>query len=181
MILDVAGEHLEAVYLAGKLRGERTECGISCFGHMLCRACGIRAGHAMDAVLAQEIAALAEKNGMAHGTLDPLKRGARQGEKIDMHPHEGFIDDMQSRFRQEAVDIRHPAVDRIFDRQHGQLGIALAHRLDRIFEGAAGHRLHAGIGLEAGLVGIGAGLSLEGYAAVHVSGSGSSRKRDRNM
>jgi hypothetical protein len=61
-------------------------------------------------VLAQEFAALAQQDRVAHRRFDRRQRCAGQGQQVDMHPHEGFIDDMQPRAGQQRMDVGNPAV-----------------------------------------------------------------------
>ena len=63
-------------------------------------------------------------------------------QKVDVDPHEGLVDDMQPGMGQQGMDIGHPAIGRIFDRQHAQIDLARAGQVDHVFEGRAGHRLH---------------------------------------
>ena len=89
-----------------------------------------------------------------------------------MDPDEGLVDDVQTGFGQQVMDIGHPAIGRILDRQHGQIGLARADRLDHVLEGAAGQGFHLRAGLDAGLVAVGAGFALKGDAVdVHPSWS----------
>src|SRR6185436_5463006 len=64
--------------------------------------------------------------------------------------------------RQEMMDIGDAADRGIFDRNHRELGLFLAHRREGIVEGGAGKRLPSGIAGFAGKVGIGAGAALKG-------------------
>ena len=62
---------------------------------------------------------------------------------------------------QQMVDVGDAAGDRVLDRDHGEVGLAVLDRGEAVLEGRAGHRLVVGIDLAAGEVGIGAGLALE--------------------
>ena len=78
-----------------------------------------------------------------------------------MDRQEIFADDVQARFRQEMMDVGDAAGDRVLDRDHRKFGRAALDRVERVLEGRAGHRLHAGKHVAAGGVGIGAGFALE--------------------
>ena len=119
------------------------------------------ADHGLDPVLAQEIAALAQKHRVAHRRLDVFQGRSGDREEVDMDPDEGLVDDVEPAFRQQPVDVGHPAIGRVLHRQHGQVGLAPPDRLDDVLEGLAGHRLHHRVGFAARLVRIGARLSLE--------------------
>ena len=171
LVLDLAGEDVEAVDLSGEFGGERGHLGVSGLGHLAGRARGVGAGDALDVVLCQECAALAQKHRMAFGALDLFQRHAGQGQQVDMHAHESLGNDVQAGVGKQVVNVGHAPESGVFDRQHGKVRLARADGLDRVLEGAAGQGIHVGIGVAAGLVGIGAGLSLKGDAFGHVVGS----------
>ena len=64
-----------------------------------------------------------------------------------MDRQEVLADDVQPRGRQQMVDVGDAAGDRVLDRDHGELGLALVHRREGILEGRAGQRLPIGIDL----------------------------------
>ena len=65
-------------------------------GDVLCGRCRIRARQRCDPVLAQEITALAQKHRVAHGRTHLVQLRARHRQQVDMHPNEGFGDDMKA-------------------------------------------------------------------------------------
>ena len=81
-----------------------------------------------------------------------------------MDPDKGFLDDVQAGFGQQVVDVGHPAIGRVFHRQHRKVGLVAAHGLDHVLEGAAGQGFHGGPCLAAGFVAVGAGFALKGDA-----------------
>jgi hypothetical protein len=86
-----------------------------------------------------------------------------------MHAHEGLVDDVQAGFGQQAVDVGHAPIGGVFHRQHRLIRRAARHGLDHRLEGGAGQRLELRARGVAGLMRIGAGLSLKGDALGHVS------------
>ena len=86
-----------------------------------------------------------------------------------MHPHERLVHDMQPAFGQQAVNIGYPAIGGVFHRQHGNVGVFVAHCRDHILETAAGQRLHIRTRITAGFMAVGAGFSLKGNALGHGS------------
>ena len=104
---------------------------------------------------------------MAHGVGDFRQRRAGDGEQIDPDTHEGLGDDEKAGFGKQVVDVCHAPESGVLDRQHGEVGLARADRLDGVLEGAAGHGLHLGVSLVAGLVRIGTRLALKGNASGH--------------
>ena len=68
---------------------------------------------------------------------------------------------------QEMVDVGHAPGEAVLAGKHGEIGVALAHRLHRCLEALARQRAKAGIGGAAGEIGIGAGAALESDGAGH--------------
>ena len=166
----MAGQHVQPIDLAGQFAGQRRHGRVALLGHMLGRAGSVGAGDPVQPVLFEKALALAQQHRVAHRMGDLVELRAFDPQQVDMHPHEGFLDDMQPGLRQHRVDVGDPAIGRVLDRQHRQIGGAGFHRIDRVFEGAAGQRLHLRPGLMAGLVAVGAGLSLERDPVGHVAG-----------
>ena len=172
-ILNIAGQHGEAVDLCRDLACENAIGAALGRGQFGGGPGGIGGGFGGDAMLLQKAACLRQKHQMRADMFDVFQCHAGAGHQGDAHPHEGFADDMQPAFRQQAVNIGHPAIGRVLDRQHGQLGAALVYGPDNAFERLAGHRFHVGAGLKAGLVTIGAKGPLEGDARRGLGGHGS--------
>ena len=78
------------------------------------------------------------------------------------HALEMLADDVEAGMRQQVMDVGDAAGHRILDRDHGELGLAVLHRGERVLEGRAGQRLHARIGVARGEMRVGAGLALKG-------------------
>ena len=81
--------------------------------------------------------------------------------ELEMDRQEMLADDVEAGGRQQMVDVGDAAGERILDRDHGELGLALLDRGEAVLEGRAGHGLVVGIDLLAGEVGVGSGLALE--------------------
>ena len=79
----------------------------------------------------------------------------------------GWMARMKPRVALVFPRFRHPSGDRIVDGDHRQGHIAVLDRLEGILEGAAGQGLVAGIGLDAGDVGIGSRFALVGDLLAH--------------
>ena len=162
VVLDVMGEHLETIDLGGEFRGEHALARRLRAGEIGGGAGTVGGGMAGDLMLAQEARRLRQKHEMRAHRLDLLELAPGHAHQRDPHPHEKLVEDVQPRLGQQAVDVGDPAIGRVFDRQHREIGIAAAHRLDHLLEGGAGHHLHPGPRLTAGLVRIGAQLPLKG-------------------
>ena len=119
-------------------------------------------------MFAQEVAALAQQHRMAHRVGDLRQFCAGHAKQVDVNAHESFVDDVQAGFGQQRVNIGNAAIGGVLHRQHGKGAIALSHKLYRVLKGAAGDRLHLWARLAAGLMGIGAKLSLKGNTTGHV-------------
>ncbi|GEM_PF-5249602 len=48
-----------------------------------------------------------------------------QNHELEADRHEIFADDMETGFRQKMMDIGYPASQRVFDRDHSQIRIAI--------------------------------------------------------
>src|SRR4051794_2551767 len=96
---------------------------------------------------------------------DVADSGALRAEQAVFDALEVLADDVQPAAGQERVDVGDAAGQAVLAGQHGQLGLAAVHRLDGALEGRAGQGLHAGIGVAAGEIGVGARDALEGDAA----------------
>jgi hypothetical protein len=66
LVLDVAGEDGQPVDLARELGGERREAAVAGAGDDLGRSGGVGPDPPLDAVRGEEVAALAEQDGVAH-------------------------------------------------------------------------------------------------------------------
>ncbi len=77
---------------------------------------------------------------MAVGLFDVGKRRVGLAKQVDMHPHEGLIDDMQPAFGQQRMHVGDAAVGRVLNGDHAKVGLAVADGLDRGLKSAAGQR-----------------------------------------
>src|SRR6185369_28868 len=84
LVLDVLGQHLEAVNLGRELRRERAARDVARLGDMPRRARGIGRDHGLVAVLADEAPALAERVDMALDRFDGLEARALRRHQVEM-------------------------------------------------------------------------------------------------
>ncbi len=84
-----------------------------------------------------------------------------------MNTNEGFINDVQSTVRQQAMNVCDTAVSGVFDRKHREFCLAGFHSLNGFFERAAGQSFHFRTAVATGFVRVSAGLSLECDALGH--------------
>jgi ribosomal protein L31 len=96
-------------------------------------------------------------------------------DQIDMHPDIGLVDDMKPAFGQQPVNIGDPAIGRIFHRQHGDIGFALANPGDHLLECLARHGLQIRPRVMACLMGIGARFTLKRDLLCHLVFRGPAR------
>ena len=66
-----------------------------------------------------------------------LHASARHPHQVEVDGHEVLADDEQPRRRQQVVDVRDPAGDRVLDRDHRQLGQTGVDGLEGVLEGGA--------------------------------------------
>ena len=122
---------------------------------------GVARDDRLDAELADDAAALAERVNVALDGLDVGEFCAARRHQLMVDRQEPFADDEQAGLRQQMMDVGDPAGDRILDRDHAEIGLARGDRRQRVLEGRARQRLGVRIGLDDGDMGIGAGLALE--------------------
>jgi len=104
---------------------------------------------------------LAERHDVALDRLEPLERRALGRHQLIADRQERLGDDVKARGRHQVMDIRHPAGDRVLDRDHAEIGVPARDRREGVLESRARHRLVARIGLVAGDVRVRPGLALE--------------------
>ena len=66
------------------------------------------------------------------------KAGAGHREQVMVHPLEVLADDLEAGMRHQVMDVGDPAGDRVLDRDHRPLGLAVAHRRERLLERSVG-------------------------------------------
>ena len=67
-----------------------------------------------------------------------------EGHQRELDAQEVLADDVQVGVGQEVVDVGDPAGDRVVDRDHRQLGVAVLDRGEDVLERRARHRLPSG-------------------------------------
>src|SRR5262245_51515635 len=80
------------------------------------------------------------------------------------HTQEVLADDVEPSVRQQVMDVRNAPRDRVLDRDHAVSGLAALHGSQRVLERRARQGLEIGVHLTTGEMGVGARLSLIGYA-----------------
>ena len=161
-ILDVLGEDIEAVDVGGQSGRERRARRIVPFRHLPRRAGRIARDMGRQSMPADDVAALSQRVDMAVHIRQPLQCRALRRHELEADRQEIFADDMQAGGGEEMVDVGDAAGERVLDRDHAERGDAVGDRGQRVLEAGAGQRLHIGIDVAAGDMGVGAGLSLVG-------------------
>ncbi len=163
-VLDILAQHIEAVEFGGQRRGDGGDAGILQFGDVTGRTGGVVPVLRRQLELADDLAALAQRRALAHHGLDAVQRRTLQAQKLMAHAMEMLADDVEPGIGQEMMDVGDAAMQRVLDRDNRQIGLAVAHRRDRILEGGTGNGLGLRQGLARGQIGIGPGLALKGDA-----------------
>jgi hypothetical protein len=176
-VLDVLAQDVEAVDLGRERGGDRRVLRVVPLRDQLRRPRRVGLHHGAQAELAQHAAHLAEGDGVRVRALEALDPRPARREQAVLDALEMLAHHEQAGAGQQMVDVRHAAGERVLAGQHGELGAALAHRLDRRLEGRAGQCRAAGKGGAAGEVGIGARDALEGDPVAHRTGSGDASTR----
>ena len=86
LVLDVLREDVEAVDFGGEPRGDRGARLVAGFGDLARRARGVGGDDRLDAELADDLAALAERMDVALDRLDVLERRALRRRAADGAP-----------------------------------------------------------------------------------------------
>ena len=93
-------------------------------GDLARRARGVGGDDRLDAELADDLAALAERMDVAFHRLDVLERRALHRQQLVAHRHEMLGDDVQAGMRHQMMDVGDAAGDRVLDRDHGEPAFA---------------------------------------------------------
>ena len=136
-VLDVLGEDVEAVDLGGEARGDRGAAAVAALGDLAGGAGGVGGDHALDAELADEVAALAERHDVALDRFDLGEPHALERQQLVADRQEPLGDDVEARDRHQVMDVGDPARHRVLDRDHAEIGLAARHRVERVLEGRA--------------------------------------------
>ena len=126
LVLDILGQDVEAVDFAGEPRRDRGAGLVAALGDLARRARGVGGDDRLDAELADDLAALAERMDVALDRLDVVELGAFDAEQLVLHRHEMLGDDVQLRIRHQMMDVGDAAGDRVLDRDHAEVGVARA-------------------------------------------------------
>ena len=163
-ILDVPAQDLKAVEIGGQRRGDGGPTPVRMLGQGLGGAGRVRGGLRPQAQLPDHVAALAEGHHVAGDHADVGEGGAGIGHQLVTDGLEPLPDDLQAGGRQQVVHVPHPPGDGILHRDEAERASPGADGLEGVLEGGAGGRLMVGEVLPAGLVAVGAELSLESDA-----------------
>ena len=85
---------------------------------------GVAGDDRLPAVLADDLAALAERVDVAVHRLDVLERRALDRHQLELDRQEVLADDVQAGVRQQMMNVGDAARDRIFDRDHAEFGLS---------------------------------------------------------
>ncbi len=165
LVLDVAGEDVEPVGVSRQRGGEDALRGGGAGGQFGSGPGAVGGGLCGDAAGIEPGAGLRDEHEMRADVADVGERGSGQAHERDAHADEGLAHDVQAGGREQPVDVGDAAVGGVLHRQHGEVGAAVADGGDAGLEGGAGQGGELGMGPCAGLVGVGAELSLECDAA----------------
>jgi hypothetical protein len=165
LILDVAGEDLQAVDLRRQRRRDRRPRRVGVLAQQPRGAGGVAHRLGLQLQPLHHLAALRQRDRHGGDGLQVFQPNPRVGHQLEVDRLEPFADDLQARGGQEVVHVGDPPRDGVLHRDHAELAAAGLHRFERLLEGGAGDRLQLGKGRGAGLVAVGAQLALEGDAS----------------
>ena len=162
LVLDIVAQHLEPVDLAGELGRDRRAARIAAIGDLARGAGGIGGGNGRETEFADHLPALAERHGVAAHGFDRFDIGVGMAEQLVLDFQKMLADDVEPGFGQQVMDVRHPARQRILDRNHAERRLAAGNRGKGVLERGTGQRLHVRKHLDAGDMRVGTGLALIG-------------------
>ena len=110
--------------------------------------------------LADQAPALAQGVDVAVDLGGAFDGAAGDAQQVEVDGQEELAHDLQAGLGEQDVDVRHPAGDRVLDRDHGQIGLTAGHQLEGVLEAGARNAFQLGEHLLARDIGVGAGLTL---------------------
>jgi hypothetical protein len=160
IILNPGGQHFEAVDLRRQRGSEGELARIVPLGHFAGGPGGVAGDDRLEAVLADQLPALAQGVDVAVDFGGVLDGAARDAQQVEVDGQEELAHDLQVGLGQQDVDVRHPPGNRVLDGDHGQVRLAAGHEFERVLKAGAGHTFHVREHLLARDIGVGAGLTL---------------------
>ena len=124
----LVGEDIETVDLGGKAGGDGRDRLVAALGDFAGAAGSVDAVDGLELVLADELAALAERHAQRLHGLDVLERRALDPEQVHLDAEEMLADDLEAAFGQQVIDVSDAAIERVLDRHHAIVGGALTAR-----------------------------------------------------
>ena len=125
------------------------------------RAGGIGGHDRLRAEVADEPAALRKGLDVALDNLDALESRTPHREQLMVYRLEVLADDVQTRLRQQVMDVRDPAAQGVLERDHRKRCLAVFRGREGVLEARVGHGLHRRVRLLAGEVAVRSRLPLE--------------------
>ena len=135
LVGDAAADDGEPVDAAGLLARDRGLRGVGLVAHAARGHCGV--GERLDVAVAerrQELAALRQRDRMRRDAPQPRQRHVFERQQAVLHLLHLLADDRQFERREQVEGCRDRAGDRVLDRQQRALHLAVAHRLQHLFE-----------------------------------------------
>ena len=134
VILDLRGDHVEAIDLRGEFGGEGCLRAVAGLGHLAGGAGVVGGDLALDVVGAQKARALRQDDDMAVGFGDVVQFRAGNAKEVDVDAHESLAHDVEAGLRQERVNVGDAAVGGIFHREQPEIDLAARDLVDDILE-----------------------------------------------
>lgn len=166
---DVFGEASQAVDLSREFGRDGGDGFIPAPGDVRRASGGIDMHDGLDAVAAQEVAALRKGLHVAVDFADIFHFRAGNRQKVVAHGLVMLADDREFGGRKQMMHVRDAARDGVLHRDHADIGAALLHGGESVVEGEAGQGLVVREHGAAGEVGIGSGRALKGDGFWHFS------------
>ena len=133
-VLDVGAEDVETVDFGGQGAGDGGVFGVLPLGDLKSSPGGVGFDDGLCAEFGDDVADLAEGDGVRVDAADLSGLGAGRGEQAVFDALEVFGDDVEAAAGEEGVHVGDAAGEGVFAREHGEGGGAGADGLDGVFE-----------------------------------------------
>jgi hypothetical protein len=168
-VFNIVSEDGQTINLCGEGGRNGGDMAIAAFGDLSCCPSGIGRRHGLNSMIPQEFPALPQRHDMAVGGFNLFQDASRRRHELEPDGHHMFRNDVQPRCREQMMDVSNPSRDRVFDGNHGQIGVAAFDGSNDILKGTAGHRCMVWIHIKARDVGIRTTFTLIGNGRLGIS------------
>lgn len=137
-ILNIRRQNLQTVNFCRQFGGNRRLALILPGQNIFAGLCRVNPGHRLNSVRFQKRGTLRQSLRMRRRGPNIFQAGARQPQQLVLYAQKMLADNMQPGFRQQKMNIGHPAGIGVFNRYHRQIGLAGRNLAHSFFKSIAG-------------------------------------------